>query len=650
MLKEDKSQTKARFVFRISNLFRISSFGFRISTLLLSALLTGCLVGPDFHKPDRPMPAGWIGDTPTTAPTTQGSMTKPQPVDVSRWWQNFNDAELNSLIDRAIQSNLDLRLATSRILQARAQRGVVSSAFWPTATVNASYARQGTAGSNQQIVNNAGVVSTVSSASSRDLFQEGLDATWELDVFGGIRRDVEAANADIRAAVEDRRDVMVTLTSELALNYITLRGAQRELDIAQENVTAQEKSAEVTHRRQHGGFISGLDAANADAQVAATKSQIPVFQQEAQQTIYDIALLLGVEPEVLVKELTDTQPIPPTPPEIPIGLPSDLLKRRPDIRRAEAQLHAATARVGVATADLFPKFSITGAVGLSGPNGGSMFNWNNGFWSIGPNVSYDLFDAGRIRANIAVQNELTNQAALTYEQASSSPPCATSNPHSSPTPANSNTAPFSPKPSPPTRRPSIFRPPSTRKAKLISSTSSPPSVPSTPRRTPSSKATAPSRPTSSPSTKPSAAAGKIPRQQRNRRLSRPRNPTRSNKVMNDEIKIITHHSSLIISPSPLSPIPSPRAVQSPHHRPRLGRLQSPQHQSPHPHRSRRHPRVRRQLRDSPPPQQTARPAKPSSTGAPFRSMSPPISTSTPSQTTSTPTSPPSAPDMISPTR
>ena len=374
------------------------------------------MVGPDFHKPDRKMPADWIGATPTTAPTTKGSITNAKPVDVSRWWENFDDPELNVLIKRAIESNLDLKLATSRVLQARAQRGVVSSAFWPTASVNASYARQGSAGKSQRIVNSGGVVTTVTSASSSDLFQEGLDATWELDVFGGIRRSIEVANANIRFAVEDRRDILVTLTSEVALNYMTLRSTQRQLVIARENVADQEKSADVTHRRQRGGFISGLDAANADAQVAATKSQIPVFEQQEQQTIYDIALLLGAEPAALLKELATDAPIPPTPPEVPIGLPSELLKRRPDVRRAEAQWHAANANIGVATADLFPKFAITGSVGLSGPNGGSLFNWNNGFWQIGPQLSYEIFDAGRIRANIAVQNEITNQAAIAYEQ------------------------------------------------------------------------------------------------------------------------------------------------------------------------------------------------------------------------------------------
>ena len=383
--------------------------------ILLSAL-TGCMVGPDFHKPETQMPAGWVGVTPTTAPTTGGSMTNPRPVDVSRWWQNFNDPELNSLIDRAVASNLDLKLATSRLLQARASAASSPPPSGPPPTSTPPTAARAPKAPSTRSSAPTALSRPSLSASSRDLFQAGLDAGWELDVFGGVRRDIEAANADIRAAVEDRRDVLVTLTSEVALNYISLRGYQRQLYIARENLAAQERSADVTRRRQKGGFISGLDTANADAQVANTRSTLPVFQQQAQQTIYDIALLLGAEPDALLKELSAEAPIPPTPPEVPIGLPSDLLKHRPDIRRAQSQWHAANARIGVATADLFPKFAITGSVGTSGPNGGSLFNWDNGFWSIGPSVSYEIFDAGRIRANIAVQNELTNQAALSYEQ------------------------------------------------------------------------------------------------------------------------------------------------------------------------------------------------------------------------------------------
>ena len=381
---------------------------------VLAGGAVGCKVGPNYQAPRRAMPANWL--PPTTAPTTQNaSIPVPaQAADVARWWSNFNDPTLDSLVARAIQSNLDLKQAEARLLQARAQRGVVAAGLWPQGNVTGSYRRQGSDSKNVQTTS-GGVVR--SSGGSHDLFQGGFDASWELDVFGGLRRDVEAANADIRAAVEDRRDVLVTLTSEVALNYIDLRGLQRQIFIAQENLKAQAYSANLTHQRQRGGFVSGLDAANADAQVATTRSQIPILQQQARQTIYNIALLLGLEPAALVGELESTSAIPPTPAAVPIGLPSELLRRRPDIRRAEERLHAATARIGVATADLFPRFTLTGSLNSSGNQARDVPNWNNAFWSIGPGVSWPIFSAGSIRSRIGVSNAVQEQAAITYEQA-----------------------------------------------------------------------------------------------------------------------------------------------------------------------------------------------------------------------------------------
>jgi NodT family efflux transporter outer membrane factor (OMF) lipoprotein len=373
---------------------------------------SGCKVGPDFKEPEREMPAHWL--PPTTAPTTQNaSVPTSQPADIAEWWSNFQDPQLDSLIARAMAKNLDLQQAESRVRQARAQRGVVAAQFWPHANVNASYQRQGSDGSTSATVAGNQVRA---SRGSNDLFQSGLDASWELDVFGGVRRSIEAADAQIQFALEDRRDVFVTLTSEVALNYIELRGLQRQIAIAHENIKAQEYSADLTRRRQRGGLVSALDVANADALVASTRSTIPIFEQNVRQTIYNIALLLGQEPATLVSELDPAAAIPMSPAQVPIGLPSELLRRRPDIRRAEANLHSATANVGVATADLFPKFSLTGSINQSGHQFQNIWNWNNSFWSIGPNVSWPIFSAGAIRANIRVQNELQKQAAIQYEQ------------------------------------------------------------------------------------------------------------------------------------------------------------------------------------------------------------------------------------------
>jgi multidrug efflux system outer membrane protein len=369
-----------------------------LALVLISVVVAGCTVGPNYHAPDRRMPADWVG--PSTRPATQASVTTTEArVDVATWWRNFHDPVLDSLVDRAIERNLDLARAESRLRQARAARGIASAQLYPRADVSGSYRRQGTG-----------------QGGSNDLFRAGLDASWEIDIFGGVRRNVEAADADVAFAREDLRDVLVILTSEVALNYLDLRGFQRQIEIARQNLAAQESTADLVRRRQQGGFIRSLDVASADAQVASTRSQIPLLEQNERQAIYNIALLLGLEPGALVNELEADAGIPPAPAEVPIGLPSDLLRRRPDIRRAEANLHGATARVGVATADLFPRFSLTGSAGTTSTNAGGLANWNNAFWSIGPSVSWPIFSAGSIRANIRVQNEVQEQAAIFYEQ------------------------------------------------------------------------------------------------------------------------------------------------------------------------------------------------------------------------------------------
>jgi NodT family efflux transporter outer membrane factor (OMF) lipoprotein len=371
----------------------------RLIALSSLTLIAGCMVGPDYQQPKTNVPDSWVGTTsqPTTQPTTRTSITIAEPTELREWWKTFHDATLDSLITRAIESNLDLQQAELRIRQARAGRAVVAGGLWPNADVSASYRRSRAAGT-----------------SSRDFYQAGFDASWEIDVFGGVRRSIEAADADIAFAIEDRRDVLVTLLSEVALNYMDLRGFQRQIAIAEKNLASVRRSVDLTRRRFAGGFVSGLDVANSEAELAANESRIPVLEQNVQQVIYSLSVLLGREPGALLNELKAEGPIPATPPAVPVGLPSELLRRRPDIRRAEANLHAATARVGVATADLFPRFSLTGSLGTSGSQPKDLGNWDNHFWSIGPSVSWPIFDAGRIRANIGVQTAVAEQTLLGY--------------------------------------------------------------------------------------------------------------------------------------------------------------------------------------------------------------------------------------------
>jgi NodT family efflux transporter outer membrane factor (OMF) lipoprotein len=379
----------------------VSNFDIRISSFCLSGslgllflsgmfLLAGCKVGPNFQPPQTQVPNEWVGPVPP--PPTAAEQ------DLAQWWTVFEDPTLTSLVERAIQSNLDLKLAEARVRQARAARGVAASGLGPTVDATGSYRRSGNA------------------VTTADLYQTGLDAAWELDIFGGTRRSIEAATANLEAAADARLNTLVTLTAELALNYIDLRGFQERIAIAQRNLKAQQHSAELTRQRFQGGLVSGLDVANAEAQVASTAAQIPSLEQSAQQAIYSLSLLLGREPGALLEELSPLGDIPAGPPAVPVGVPSELLRRRPDIRQAEAQIHAVTAQIGVATADLFPRFSLTGNLGTQGSQFSALGDWANRFWSVGPSASWTLFATGRIRSNIEVQKALQEQSLIAYRQ------------------------------------------------------------------------------------------------------------------------------------------------------------------------------------------------------------------------------------------
>ncbi|MGB8992894.1 MAG: efflux transporter outer membrane subunit [Desulfobaccales bacterium] len=374
----------------------------------MAAALVGCAVGPDYRPPETKVPDNWNGQEVVTKNTP--SKTTTNPAELVAWWSNFKDPTLSSLVEMAIRANLDVRLAEARIRQARASMGVAGAPLYPEVDASALYQRS--QGSSE--VGGGGAIATAGAA--RNLWQAGLDASWEIDIFGGTRRGIEAAGADLQAAVEDRHDVLVTLVGDVGNNYINLRGLQQQIDIARENLKAQKRNADIIQKRHDAGFVGGLDVANAKAQVATTEATIPVFESSARAAIYSLGVLLGREPAALEKDLIKQAPTPPTPPEIPVGLPSELLRRRPDIRRAEAQLHAATARIGVATADLFPKFNLAGSFGFSASDVTRIDRWTSNFWSWGPTVTWPIFAGGRIYWNIKVQDALQEQALLTYEK------------------------------------------------------------------------------------------------------------------------------------------------------------------------------------------------------------------------------------------
>ncbi|MGA7779583.1 MAG: efflux transporter outer membrane subunit, partial [Paraburkholderia sp.] len=249
-----------------------------------------------------------------------------------------------------------------------------------------------------------------------NLWQAGFDASWEIDVFGGTRRSIEAATRSYQAATDDRGDVVLTLLAEVARNYIELRGAQRRIAVAQDNLTIQQDALTLTRALYDAGLASQLDVLRAQAQVSDTQAAIPLLVVDAHGAIYRIGALVGRPPEDLVAELDTPQPIPSPVADVPVGLPSDLLKRRPDIRAAERRLAAANARIGVAQADLYPHFSLTGVAGLESLDASSFLTAPSRYFSIGPSISWLIFDAGKVRFTISAEQARTDRAAAAYQQ------------------------------------------------------------------------------------------------------------------------------------------------------------------------------------------------------------------------------------------
>jgi NodT family efflux transporter outer membrane factor (OMF) lipoprotein len=369
------------------------------------------------------IPATWSAAQ-DSKPVEEGAQaTARPPAELTRWWTTLSDPLLLSLVERAVQANLDVREAEARIREARATRTVVAADAWPSLNATGIYTR------NRRSEN---VISTPSSVpgggsggsssnlfgfgGEQDFFQSSFDASWELDVFGRVRWSVEAAEANIAAAEESRSDVLVTLLADVARNYVELRGFQYRLAIAHENIAAQEESLEIARVRFQAGVTSALDEAEAQSLLASTRAQVPPLERGAQQTIHRLGILLGQPPGTLLTELSPQASIPQAILAGAIGLPSDLLRRRPDIRRAERELAAATARIGVAAADLFPRFSLTGALGLQSLDVTDLAEWPSRFWTAGGAVRWPIFDAGRIRANIRVQDARQEQALARYER------------------------------------------------------------------------------------------------------------------------------------------------------------------------------------------------------------------------------------------
>lgn len=387
----------------------------RLWLLATVALLPlGCSVGPDFKRPDPQTPAHW-----SSAAASSAISTEPQAI--VDWWSTFHEPILSSLIERSASSNLDLRAAVLRITEARAQHDVAAAAFWPSLDANASFTRQrlsektatGAAFTGLGNINIPGVP-VAGFPNPYNQFQLGASASWEVDLFGRVRRSVEAANADLQASVEDQHAVFVSLCADVARAYIELRGAQLRQEVTDRSLATQREIYDLTRQRRAVGLTTEFDVANAGAQLDSTQAQVPQLDSEVTQDINQLSLLLGREPGALSRELTVVRAVPQVPPVLPVGLPADLARRRPDIRQAEARLHAATARIGVAVGDLFPRLTLSASAGTQSETSADLLKWASRFGSIGPTFDLPIFDGSRW-ASVRLQNVKAQEAALDYE-------------------------------------------------------------------------------------------------------------------------------------------------------------------------------------------------------------------------------------------
>ena len=380
----------------------------RTARALTCALgLAGCTVGPDFRPPAAELPAKW-GDTRSDVP----SVTDTGGVN-PRWWTSFGDPELTSLVTRLAAQNLDLQTAAERILQGRAQREVAAAQGLPQLNEQSTYTR-----TRYSVDGNpfGFLPPTPGAIVEADVFENALSSSWELDLFGRVRRGVEAARADTQAAVEDRRGIALSSIAELAQDYLQLRGLQAQLAIAARNLALARQNTALVDDRFANGVATTLDKAQAQAQQSTIAASVPPLRTQAAAAINAIGLLLGEMPRALQAELQAPGVQATTPPTVPIGLPSDLVRRRPDIRQAEARLHAATAQTGVAVADFYPDVKLTGTFGLQGLQLKDAFSFYSREFMVGPSVSIPIFEGGRLRGTLRLRKSQQREAAITFRK------------------------------------------------------------------------------------------------------------------------------------------------------------------------------------------------------------------------------------------
>ena len=376
----------------------------RVSSWALAVLLAGCTLGPDFQPPHPDLPDRW-------------AESRPVPVQPD-WWTAFNDAELTSLENRVADANLDVRAATVRLAESRAQRRIAGAAEFPQVNGQALYQhiKPSAKGIFGQLEQGGKSGPPPNNLPASDLYQYGFDASWELDLWGKVRRSLESADAEVDASAEARRSALLSVLAEVARDYMQLRELQTQLRISGDNLGAAEDILALTRKRADRGMASQIDVADAAAQSATVAAEIPRLEQQKAQAINQLSFLLAQPPGSLAAELDAPQPVPPPPPEVPVGLPSELAHRRPDIRQAEAELHAATAQIGVAEANFYPSITLSGSFALQSTRFADLANWASRNETVGPILTLPIFEGGKLTGNLHLTQARQQEAAIAYQR------------------------------------------------------------------------------------------------------------------------------------------------------------------------------------------------------------------------------------------
>lgn len=391
-----------------TNLFYLSPMTSRPTALLSLAIATSlasCAVGPNYKKPETPVDEKF---------SAKESVYSADPA-VSIWWNNFKDSKLNSLIERALSANHDLRIAAANLEEARALRNAVRFDYFPTVNAYGNYTNQR---SSTYASGGSGLASLFGGNRSRnsEVYDAGFDATWELDLWGRVRRSNWAARADVQSAEAARHGIMVSVAAEVAAAYLDLRGLQNQLAVARRNADNQSETLKLTESLLQGGRGTELDTSRSRALLNSTLAAIPLIENSIHQDIHRISVLVGEQPATLKQELLQPRPMPPLPSIVRIGDPAQLLRRRPDIFAVEKQLESATHRVGVATADLFPRVTFNGSIGLQSDTFSGLGRSGADSYSFGPGIRWAALDIGRVASQINAAKAREKRALAEYEK------------------------------------------------------------------------------------------------------------------------------------------------------------------------------------------------------------------------------------------